>query len=187
VPTQQLLTQCFLTSTERGNPSTRLDARHREGAAWNEGNMVRPLIHGSTYFAEVHRTSIPQKDTNDAVPNGNEGSYKAMTGGSGRAASAASKPTPHSRRLGFDDRMASAGLRFQLATRSRLTLRGMERGLDLQVWPEAGFDNFYEAFSVRTWLGKSIEIGSVLSVCTRFAEILELYLSCETPPFASQG
>jgi len=66
-------------------------------------------------------------------------------------------------RLGFEDRMASAGLRFQLATRSRLTLRGMgmERGLDLQLWPEAGFDDFYEACAVRTWLGKSIEIGSV--------------------------
>ena len=63
--------------------------------------------------------------------------------------------------LGFEDRMASAGLRFQLATRSRLTLRGMERGLHLQVWPAAGFDDFYEPIAARTWLGKSIEIRSV--------------------------
>jgi hypothetical protein len=53
--TQQLLTRWFLTWTERGNPSTRLDARHPGGAAWTEGNMVRPLIHGATYFAELHR------------------------------------------------------------------------------------------------------------------------------------
>ena len=89
--------------------------------------------------------------------------------------------------LGFEDRMASAGLRFQLATRSRLTLRGMERGLHLQVWPAAGFDDFYEAIAARTWLGKSIEIRSVPSVRTRFAEILERYLSGETPPFPSEG
>ena len=60
--TQQLLTQWFLTSKERGNPSTGLDARHREGAAWTEGNMVRPLIHGATYFAELHRRVSQMRD-----------------------------------------------------------------------------------------------------------------------------
>jgi len=45
----------FLSSRERGNPSTRLDARHPGGAAWTEGNLVRPLIHGATYFAELHQ------------------------------------------------------------------------------------------------------------------------------------
>jgi hypothetical protein len=43
----------FLTATERGNPHTRLDSRHPDGAAWSAGNDVRPLIHGSTYFAEL--------------------------------------------------------------------------------------------------------------------------------------
>jgi phosphatidylserine/phosphatidylglycerophosphate/cardiolipin synthase-like enzyme len=48
------MTRWFLTSQERGNPSTRLDARHR-GVAWTEGNLVRPLIHGAAYFAELHQ------------------------------------------------------------------------------------------------------------------------------------
>jgi hypothetical protein len=39
--------QWFLTSSERGNLSTRLDSRHRGGVAWTEGNLVRPLIHGA--------------------------------------------------------------------------------------------------------------------------------------------
>ena len=51
-----------LTSTERGNHSTRLDARHPGGAAWTEGNMVRPLIHGATYFAELHRRVSQMRD-----------------------------------------------------------------------------------------------------------------------------
>jgi len=51
-------TQWFLTSRERGNPSTRLDTRHRGDMAWTEGNLVRPLVHGVTYFAELnHRVS----------------------------------------------------------------------------------------------------------------------------------
>jgi phosphatidylserine/phosphatidylglycerophosphate/cardiolipin synthase-like enzyme len=32
-----------------------LDARHPGGAAWTEGNLVQPLVHGATYFAELHR------------------------------------------------------------------------------------------------------------------------------------
>ena len=42
----------FLTAAERGNPATGLDAR-RGGIAWSAGNEVRPLIHGSVYFAEL--------------------------------------------------------------------------------------------------------------------------------------
>ncbi|MEO5609637.1 MAG: phospholipase D family protein [Ornithinibacter sp.] len=48
------LSQWFLTSCERGNPATRLDERHAGGEAWTEGNLVRPLIHGATYYAELH-------------------------------------------------------------------------------------------------------------------------------------
>ncbi|MDX6327218.1 MAG: hypothetical protein QOK15_3572 [Nocardioidaceae bacterium] len=44
----------LLTKDERGNPTTRLDARHPGSTAWSEGNLVRPLIHGATYFAELH-------------------------------------------------------------------------------------------------------------------------------------
>lgn len=43
----------FLTAAERGNPATRLDARHPDGSAWSTGNEVRPLIHGATYFADL--------------------------------------------------------------------------------------------------------------------------------------
>ena len=43
----------YLSADERGNPATRLDARHTGSVAWTEGNLVRPLIHGATYFAEL--------------------------------------------------------------------------------------------------------------------------------------
>jgi hypothetical protein len=44
----------LLTQTERGNPATRLDDQHAGEQAWSEGNLVRPLIHGATYFAELY-------------------------------------------------------------------------------------------------------------------------------------
>ncbi|OEJ23673.1 phospholipase [Streptomyces agglomeratus] len=47
------LTDWLLTSGERGNPATRLDSRRPDGAAWADGNQVRPLIHGATYFREL--------------------------------------------------------------------------------------------------------------------------------------
>ena len=45
------LDEWFLTAAERGNSTTRLDSRHRDGAAWTIGNRVRPLLHGAAYFA----------------------------------------------------------------------------------------------------------------------------------------
>ena len=45
----------LLTEAERANPLTRLDAQHPGEQAWSEGNLVRPLVHGSTYFAELHQ------------------------------------------------------------------------------------------------------------------------------------
>jgi phosphatidylserine/phosphatidylglycerophosphate/cardiolipin synthase-like enzyme len=44
----------LLTRSERGNPLTRLDDRHGGDRAWSEGNLVRPLIHGSTYFRALY-------------------------------------------------------------------------------------------------------------------------------------
>jgi phosphatidylserine/phosphatidylglycerophosphate/cardiolipin synthase-like enzyme len=47
--------QWFLSTEERGNPATRLDSRHTDSKAWSEGNLVRPLVHGSRYFEELAR------------------------------------------------------------------------------------------------------------------------------------
>jgi phosphatidylserine/phosphatidylglycerophosphate/cardiolipin synthase-like enzyme len=44
----------LLTRAERDNPDTRLDDRHDGDAAWSEGNLVTPLVHGAAYFAELH-------------------------------------------------------------------------------------------------------------------------------------
>ena len=49
------LSDWFLSAAERGNPDTVLDRRHTGSTAWTEGNHVRPLVHGATYFAELHR------------------------------------------------------------------------------------------------------------------------------------
>jgi phosphatidylserine/phosphatidylglycerophosphate/cardiolipin synthase-like enzyme len=46
-------TDWLLTQSERGNPDTRLDDGHPGDEAWSRGNLVRPLIHGATYFAEL--------------------------------------------------------------------------------------------------------------------------------------
>ena len=56
------VTQWFLSSRERANPSTRLDTRHPDGSAWTEGNLVCPLIHGATYFAELYRRVSQMRD-----------------------------------------------------------------------------------------------------------------------------
>jgi phosphatidylserine/phosphatidylglycerophosphate/cardiolipin synthase-like enzyme len=45
----------YLSAPERGNPFTRLDRRHHDGRAWTEGNTVQPLVHGITYYRELHR------------------------------------------------------------------------------------------------------------------------------------
>ena len=52
--TTEDVTDWLLDKGERGNGTTRLDSRHPGRAAWSEGNLVRPLIHGSTYFAELY-------------------------------------------------------------------------------------------------------------------------------------
>ncbi|WP_375432378.1 phospholipase D family protein [uncultured Friedmanniella sp.] len=43
----------LLSKAERANDQTRLDDQHPGSAAWSTGNHVRPLVHGSTYFAEL--------------------------------------------------------------------------------------------------------------------------------------
>ena len=44
----------LLTVPERANPATVLDDSHPGDQAWSEGNLVRPLIHGSVYFRELY-------------------------------------------------------------------------------------------------------------------------------------
>ena len=49
----------FLSRAARGNPDTRLDDDRSgadTGAAHSTGNLARPLVHGHTYFDELHRT-----------------------------------------------------------------------------------------------------------------------------------
>jgi phosphatidylserine/phosphatidylglycerophosphate/cardiolipin synthase-like enzyme/membrane-associated phospholipid phosphatase len=47
------LAEWFLAAAERGNPDTRLLARHPESQHWATGNDVRPLVHGAVYFREL--------------------------------------------------------------------------------------------------------------------------------------
>ena len=44
----------FLSRAERGNWSSDVQAGEAGTSAWSEGNLVRPLVHGGTYFARLH-------------------------------------------------------------------------------------------------------------------------------------
>ena len=44
----------FLSGAERGNTATGVHAGDAGSQSWSEGNLVRPLIHGATYFARLH-------------------------------------------------------------------------------------------------------------------------------------
>lgn len=51
----------FLGADERGNAATEVHAG-AGSRSWSEGNLVRPLIHGATYFARLHEElSVLQK------------------------------------------------------------------------------------------------------------------------------
>ena len=50
-------TDWLLTKSERANALTRVDDLHPGNVAWSEGNLVRPLVHGATYFAELLRAT----------------------------------------------------------------------------------------------------------------------------------
>jgi phosphatidylserine/phosphatidylglycerophosphate/cardiolipin synthase-like enzyme len=49
------LADWYLGREERGNPSTALDSRRADGAAWSTGNLVEPLVHGARYFESLYR------------------------------------------------------------------------------------------------------------------------------------
>jgi phosphatidylserine/phosphatidylglycerophosphate/cardiolipin synthase-like enzyme len=44
----------FLSGAERGNAATVVHAGGAGSPSWSEGNLVRPLVHGATYFARLH-------------------------------------------------------------------------------------------------------------------------------------
>ena len=52
--TDQIHEHWFLTPEERGNPATKIDAWKTGGAAYTLGNLVRPLVHGQTYFRRLY-------------------------------------------------------------------------------------------------------------------------------------
>jgi phosphatidylserine/phosphatidylglycerophosphate/cardiolipin synthase-like enzyme len=43
----------FLSGSERGNPATNVQDGKAGQPSWSEGNLVRPLVHGATYFARL--------------------------------------------------------------------------------------------------------------------------------------
>jgi len=53
VPPDPAADRWLLTLRERGNPHTALN-RDADGAPWSAGNLVRPLVHGATYFARLY-------------------------------------------------------------------------------------------------------------------------------------
>jgi hypothetical protein len=44
----------FLSGAEWGNAATDVHAGNAGSPSWSEGNLVRPPIHGATYFARLH-------------------------------------------------------------------------------------------------------------------------------------
>jgi phosphatidylserine/phosphatidylglycerophosphate/cardiolipin synthase-like enzyme len=46
----------FLTPAERGNASTTIDERRRDGASWTEGNRVEVLVDGAEYFRRLYES-----------------------------------------------------------------------------------------------------------------------------------
>lgn len=62
----QDLTAWLLTKSERGNAQTVLDDVHPGEQAWSAGNVVRPLVHGATYFAEL-KQRIEQTRRGDLI------------------------------------------------------------------------------------------------------------------------
>ena len=56
----------LLGRDERGNSATLLDEAAAPGEAWSDGNLVRPLIDGSRYFAELAR-AIANTERGDVI------------------------------------------------------------------------------------------------------------------------
>jgi phosphatidylserine/phosphatidylglycerophosphate/cardiolipin synthase-like enzyme len=46
----------FLSAEERHNDASAIDRRRGDGQGWTIGNAVIPLVHGATYFAQLHQS-----------------------------------------------------------------------------------------------------------------------------------
>ena len=71
------------------------------------------------------------------------------------------------------------GVSFRARAARRLTLHGISYELQLDVWPEAGFDNFAWAAFQRSWAGT---LRSVEDVEAKANGVLDAYAVGETPP-----
>ena len=56
----------YLSATERGNASSRLDRGQADGRAWTEGNLVTPLVHGAEYFSALAK-AVSRMDPGDLL------------------------------------------------------------------------------------------------------------------------
>jgi phosphatidylserine/phosphatidylglycerophosphate/cardiolipin synthase-like enzyme len=56
----------FLTASERGNPDTHLDDRHRDDRAYSTGNSVRVFVDGADYFRVLY-DALHTLEPGDAV------------------------------------------------------------------------------------------------------------------------
>ena len=50
--------------------------------------------------------------------------------------------------------LAAVSVGFRLRLARCPALRGVERGLQLHVWPQSGLDKYFEVWRVRSWTGQ---------------------------------
>ncbi len=75
--------------------------------------------------------------------------------------------------------LETSGVSFRARAARRLTLHGIRYELQLDVWPEAGFDNFAWAPFQRSWAGA---LRSVEDVKAKANGVLDAYAIGDRPP-----
>ena len=150
-----VLAEWFLAAAERGNPDTRLLARHPESQPWSTGNDVRPLVHGSVYFRELL----------EAVRAMGTGDLLLFTDWRG---------DPDER---LDGPGSEVGPVFAAAAARGVEVRGL-------VW-RSHFDRFAYSASENRHLGAEIEVagGSAFWTCgsERWGRTTRSWWCCGTP------
>lgn len=79
------------------------------------------------------------------------------------------------------EELKAQGVEFRVVARRRPGLTGVRYGLDLQVWPESGFDNFGWTGYRRRWFGTAEEVEDVAH---EVDWVLDRYAAGEGPPFS---